>query len=204
MSLFYKNLTDPIEIGFVAASTSNYKPLNLENANVIGFEVELRKKLSDWFAGIKNLNLNFNGSYIISDEKFSEDELKLRSLGLREGETLGDSRPLQGQSPYLINAGIDYNNTDKGIRSGVYFNVQGKTLEVVGDGFYPDVYTMPFNSLNFNLTKQLNDKTSLTFRVRNILNDERESLFEGYGGTTEYFRFRNIGRTFSLGYSIKF
>ena len=49
MSLFYKNLTDPIEIGFVAASTSNYKPLNLENANVIGFEVELRIKLSDWF-----------------------------------------------------------------------------------------------------------------------------------------------------------
>ena len=63
--------------------------------------------------GIKNLNLNFNGSYIISDEKFSEDELKLRSLGLREGETLGDSRPLQGQSPYLINAGLDYNNQQK-------------------------------------------------------------------------------------------
>ena len=204
MSLFYKNLTDPIEIGFVAASTSNYKPLNLENANVIGFEVELRKKLSDWFKGIKNLNLNFNGSYIISDEKFSEDELKLRTLGLREGETLGDSRPLQGQSPYLINAGLDYNNQQKGIRGSLYFNVQGKTLEVVGDGFYPDVYTMPFNSLNFNLSKQFKNNTSLTFRIRNLLNDERESLFEGYGGKTEYFRFRNIGRTYSLGYSVKF
>ena len=204
MSLFYKNLTDPIEIGFVAASTSNYKPLNLENANVIGIEVELRKKLSDWFKGIKNLNLNFNGSYIISDEKFSEDELKLRTLGLREGENLGDSRPLQGQSPYLINAGLDYNNQQKGIRGNLYFNVQGKTLEVVGDGFYPDVYTMPFNSLNFNLSKQFKNNTSLTFRIRNLLNDERESLFEGYGGTTEYFRFRNIGRTYSLGYSVKF
>ena len=44
MSLFYKKLTDPIEIGFVAASTSNYKPLNLEDAEVYGFEIELRKK----------------------------------------------------------------------------------------------------------------------------------------------------------------
>ena len=204
MSLFYKKLTDPIEIGFVAASTSNYKPLNLENADVYGFEIELRKKMSNWVSGLKNFNLNFNGSYIISDEKYSEDELALRALGLREGETLGDSRPLQGQSPYLVNAGVDYNNVEKGFRGGLYFNVQGKTLEVVGDGFYPDVYTMPFNSLNLNLNKQFKNNTSLTLRVRNLLNDERESLFEGYGGTTEYFRYRNIGRTFSLGYSIKF
>ena len=204
MSLFYKKLTDPIEIGFVAASTSNYKPLNLEDADVYGFEIELRKKMSDWISGLKNFNLSFNGSYIISDEKYSEDELALRTLGLREGETLGDSRPLQGQSPYLVNAGFDYNNIEKGFRGGLYFNVQGKTLEVVGDGFYPDVYTMPFNSLNLNLNKQFKNNTSLTLRVRNLLNDERESLFEGYGGTTEYFRYRNIGRTFSLGYSIKF
>ena len=204
MSLFYKNLTDPIEIGFVAASTSNYKPLNLENANVFGIELEVRQKLSNWIAGLRNFNLNFNGSYIISDEKYSEDELKLRTLGLRDGETLGTSRPLQGQSPYLINAGLDYNNTDKGIRGGFYYNVQGKTLEVVGYGFYPDVFTIPFHSLNFNFTKQFKNNTSLTLRVRNLLDDERESLFEGYGGTTEYFRLRHIGRSFSLGYSIKF
>ena len=204
MSVFYKNLKDPIEIGFVAASTSNYKPLNLENANVFGVELELRQKLSNWIPGLRNFNFNFNGSYIISDEKYSEDELKLRTLGLREGETLGDSRPLQGQSPFLINAGIDYNHTEKGIRGGLYYNVQGKTLEVVGDGFYPDVYTMPFHSLNFNLIKQFENSTSLTLKVSNILEDSRESLFEGYGGSTEYFKLRHLGRTFSLGYSIKF
>ena len=43
--------------------------------------------------------------------------------------------------------------------------MQGKTLEVVGDGFYPDVYTMPFNSLNLNLNKQFKNNTSLTLRV---------------------------------------
>ncbi len=201
-SAFYKKLSDPIEVGFVAASTSNYKPLNLENANVYGLELEVRKELNTWFKRLNHLNLIFNGSYIISDEKFSEDELKLRQLGLREGQQIGDSRPLQGQSPYLINAGLDYNNTEKGLQAGVYFNVQGKTLEVVGDGFYPDVYAMPFHSLNVNVVKQIKNNRSFTFRVSNLLNDTRESLFQGYGGKDEYFSFRHLGRTFSVGYSI--
>ena len=203
-SAFYKNLTDPIEIGFVAASTSNYKPLNLETANVFGLELELRKNLGSWFSSFTNWNLNLNGSYIISDEKFSEDELKLRQLGLRDGQTLGTSRPLQGQSPFLINAGIEYNNQEKGIQGGLFYNVQGKTLQVVGDGFYPDVYTMPFNSLNFNLIKQLKKNRTLTLKVANLLDDTRESQFIGFNDESEYFSLRNIGRTFSLSYAVRF
>jgi hypothetical protein len=204
VSLFYKKLTDPIEIGFVAASTSNYKPLNLDNALVYGVELELRKKLLSWGVNTSSLGLNFNGSFILSEEQFSEDEYKLRTLGLRKGQNLGTTRQLQGQSPYLINSGIEYNNTETSLSGGLYFNVQGKTLEVVGDGFYPDVYTIPFNSLNFNLSKKMNGNTTLTFRLRNILNDSRESLFEGFGGASETFKFRNIGRTFSLSYSLNF
>ncbi len=204
LSAFYKNLTDPIEIGFVAASTSNYKPLNLETAQVFGLELELRKNLSTWFSSLTYWNLNLNGSYIISDEKYSEDELKLRQLGLRDGQTLGTSRPLQGQSPYLVNAGIEYNNQDKGIQGGLFYNVQGKTLQVVGDGFYPDVYTMPFNSLNFNLIKQLKKNRTLTLKVTNLLDDARESQFIGFNEESEYFSLRNIGRTFSLSYAVQF
>ena len=201
-SAFYKNLTDPIEIGFVAASTSNYKPLNLETANVFGLELEFRKKLGPWFNNLANWNLNLNGTYIISDEKYSEDELKLRQLGLRDGQTLGDSRPLQGQSPYLINAGIEYNNSEKGIQGGLFYNVQGKTLQVVGDGFYPDVFTIPFNSLNFNLIKQFNVNRKLAFKITNLLNDCRESRFEGFNNESQIFKSRNIGRQFSLSYTI--
>jgi len=201
-SAFYKNLTDPIEIGFVAASTSNYKPLNLETANVFGLELEFRKKLGTWFNNLANWNLNLNGTYIISDEKYSEDELKLRQLGLRDGQTLGDSRPLQGQSPYLINAGIEYNNSEKGIQGGLFYNVQGKTLQVVGDGFYPDVFTIPFNSLNFNLIKQFNVNRKLAFKITNLLNDFRESRFEGFNNESQIFKSRNIGRQFSLSYTI--
>ena len=204
LSAFYKNLSDPIEIGFVAASTSNYKPLNLETAKVFGLELELRKNLSTWLSGFDHWNLNLNGSYIISDEKYSEDEIKLRKLGLREGQTLGTSRPLQGQSPYLINAGVEYKNQDKGFQGGLFYNVQGKTLQVVGDGFYPDVYTMPFNSLNFNMIKQLKKNRTLTLKVTNLLNDNRESKFIGFDEEHEYFSFRHLGRTFTFSYAVRF
>ena len=204
ISAFYKNLTDPIEIAFVAASFSNYKPLNLETANVFGLEIELRKDLSTLFSMLENWRINFNGSYIISDEKYSEDELKLRRLGLREGQTLGTSRTLQGQSPYLINAGVEYNNQEKGFQGGLFYNVQGKTLQVVGNGFYPDVYTMPFNSLNFNVIKQLKKNRTLTFKVTNLLNDKRESNFIGFNEEQRYFSLRHIGRTFSFNYAVRF
>ena len=204
ISTFYKNLTDPIEIGFVAASFSDYKPLNLQTANVFGLELELRKDLGTWITGFDNWKLNFNGSYIISDEKYSKDELKLRKLGLREGQTLGTSRPLQGQSPYLINAGIEYNNQEKGLQGTIFYNVQGKTLQVVGNGFYPDVYTLPFNSLNFNIIKQLKKNRTLTFKVTNLLDDDRESKFIGFNEEEEYFSFRHIGRTFSFSYAVRF
>ena len=204
ISTFYKNLTDPIEIAFVAASFSNYKPLNLETANVFGLEIELRKDLSTLFSILENWRINFNGSYIISDEKYSEDELKLRRLGLREGQILGTSRPLQGQSPYLINAGVEYNNQEKGFQGGLFYNVQGKTLQVVGNGFYPDVYTMPFNSLNFNVIKQLKKNRTLTFKVTNLLNDKRESNFIGFNEEQKYFSLRHIGRTFSFNYAVRF
>lgn len=128
----------------------------------------------------------------------------MRKLGLRKGQNLGETRPLQGQYPFLVNAGIDYSNPKKTFNGGLYFNVQGKTLEVVGDGFYPDVYTMPFNSLNLNFSKKISNNTTITLRARNLLNDDRESLFESYGGISESFKYRNVGRTFSLTYSIAY
>ncbi len=201
-SLFYKNLINPIEIGFVRAATSNYTPRNLGDATIYGAELELRKRLSEWIPILKYFSLSFNGSYIISDEPFSADERDLRTNALREGETLDDGRELQGQSPFLINTGITYDQSEKGLQAGLYFNVQGKTLEVVGDGFYPDVYTMPFNDLSLNVIKNFKNNTSLTFKVENILGDKRESLYQSFGAKDQYFRFRDPGTSLSIGYQI--
>ena len=82
-----------------------------------------------------------------------EDEYNRRVNAARDGESIEKSRELQGQSPYLINA-VAYSDSEIGLQEfGLFFNVQGETLEVVGTGIVPDVYTVPFNSLNFTFNK---------------------------------------------------
>jgi len=89
---------------------------------------------------------------------------------------------------------------------GLFFNVQGKTLEVVGVGNIPDVYTDPFNNLNFTFNKKIGAKENqtITFGVRNILNDTKQSYYDYYGEEQQNFSFFKVGRTFSLGYNVKF
>ena len=135
----------------------------------------------------------------------NETELNLRRSSEPDRE-IDDFRVLQGQSPYLINAGINYTNSGNGIQSALYYNVQGSTLEVVGVGFIPDVYTAPFNSLNFNFSKSFgpNKNQSVTFRIINLLDDARESRYEYFGDNSFLFSLFKPGRDFSIGYSIKF
>jgi len=200
ISAFYKRFTDPIELAFVAASTSNFTPLNLGDANVYGVEFELRKNLG-FISGLDIFDLKINTSFIEAFQKFSDDELLLRTNALRDGQTLGDGRALQGQSPYLINAALEFKLEGSQLQGNLGYNIQGKTLEVVGDGFYPDVYTMPFQSLNLNIIKGIGDNHTFTLKVSNLLDDNRESYFESYGATSQIFSNRNIGRSFSIGYS---
>ena len=201
ISGFYKKFKDPIELGFVAASTSNFTPKNLGDANVYGVEFELRKNLG-FISGLDPLSLNLNASLIESYQKFSPSEKLLRTNGLREGETLEDGRALQGQSPYLINASLNLDLPSSSLQASMLYNVQGKTLEVVGDGFYPDVFTLPFHSINLNVIKGVGKNKTLTLKVSNLLNQQRKSIFESYGSTDEVFSLRNPGTSFSVGYKI--
>jgi hypothetical protein len=135
----------------------------------------------------------------------ADSEYQGRLNNAREGETIEDSRPLQGQSPYLINSSLEY-FTEK-LKANLNYNVQGKALEVVGNGSIPDVYTMPFNSLNLNIIRYggENKNIEFRFRVNNILDDTRRSEFIASGANEKYyFRKLDIGRRFTLGVGFKF
>ena len=198
ISGFYKSFKDPIELTYYEASTENFQPKNLGNAKVYGLELELRKQIS------QSLGINLNASIIESRQQYGASELSLRTKGLRDGESLGTYRNLQGQSPFLINSSLDYKN-ENGLRAGLFFNMQGKTLEVVGTGFAPDVYTQPYESLNLNLSKSYgkNQNKTVTIKVENILDSKKESFYESFKAENEIFSFREQGTTFSVGYSIK-
>ena len=208
VSGFYKNFKNPIEIvAYDNRAPTNITPRNSPSAQVVGVEFEARKHLGFITEGLKNLSLNLNVSLIDSKIDMAPQEYEGRNNFRKEGETIDDTRELQGQSPYLINAGLNYKSEEIGLESGLFYNVQGKTLEVVGSaGLNPDVYTMPFNSLNFNFSKMFgkDQRSKISIKVDNLLDDDRESQYESFRAENQNFSFRAPGREFSIGYSYRF
>ena len=208
LSGFYKNFKDPIElVAFSVIAPNQFTPRNSPSAEVLGFEFEGRKNFGFMAESLKDLTLNVNVSVIGSKIKMNQginEEFDSRKTFARDGETIKDTRELQGQSPFLINAGLNYNNTTFGLETGLFYNVQGKTLEVVGFGQNPDVYVQPFNSLNFNFSKTMgkDSNSSISLKVDNILAEKRQSLYDSFGATGRSFSLRQPGTSFSLGYSI--
>ena len=206
ISGFYKTFDDPIEISFIEGAPNQFIPLNLGEATVFGAEIEFRRSLD--FIGLNDFFFNGNYSLIESRQDFGVFEQSRRSdpQNLRDGEEAPTERQLQGQSPWILNLGLGYNNKELGWEGGFFYNVQGPTLEIVSDGNVGDVFTRPFNDLRFNVSKSFgkSKQNKVTLRVSNILDDERLSEFESFGSSRQIFSLREPGRSLSLNYSVKF
>jgi TonB-dependent receptor len=207
---FAKTFKDPIELSiFSDFASDNLQPRNVNDALVYGAEVEIRRNLGFLDQGLSNFDVNLNVSVIESSvemDRSPSGEYESKQRNLRTGEDFDGTRPLQGQSPYLINSGLNYTSKSNAWQTGVYYNVQGKTLEVVGIGTAPDVYSMPFHSLNFTFSRSFGEamNSTISLKVSNILNDDIESRFQSYNAQDQIFSRRNPGTPISLGYSYKF
>jgi outer membrane receptor protein involved in Fe transport len=203
VSGFYKHFNNPIEIVVYKPETpTNFTPRNAVSADIYGAELEIRKSLS--FLSDK-LSLVSNFSYILSQVEMTPNERIGKMNELREGQTLADKREMQGQAPYIINVGMNYDNRESGFIANLSYNVQGPKLSIVGIGRLPDVYTESFHSLNFKSSYSLGKekRSQLSFAVTNILNDIPVRVYRGYNAEDQIFTQRQAQRTFKIGYSLK-
>ena len=202
---FAKKFQNPIEIVRIASQqTSNeVQPRNVGNGQLLGLEVEFVKSLSFVSPLLTNFSLNGNFTYIVSSIDMTESEYNLRLAKARTGETIKNVRPMAGQAPWVINGGLVYTNLKKGINAGLFYNVMGPTLNIVGMGIYPDIYTSPFHSLNISLNKKFGAENRFTIglKISNILNDKKEEIFQSYKAKSEYFNRLSEGQVFSLGFT---
>jgi hypothetical protein len=65
------------------------------------------------------------------------------------------NRPLQGQSPYVVNAYISYDNDDTGTSARVLYNVFGRRIDLAGGQGLPDIYEIPFHSFDFVFSQRV-------------------------------------------------
>ncbi|MFW6328102.1 MAG: TonB-dependent receptor domain-containing protein, partial [Bacteroidota bacterium] len=205
VSAFYKSFTNPIELVRIPEqqTSTEYQPRNVGNGELYGIELEFRKNFDYISSSLKDLVLSGNFAYIESRIDMTEAEYNSRKSFEKTGETINDNRVMAGQAPYLINMGLSYNNDDIGMDAGLFYNVKGPVLHIVGGGLFPDIYHLPFNSLNFSLSKVVGDKLNIEFKISNVLNDLSEYVYKSYNAKDEPFEKYSPGRSFGLGLSYK-
>jgi len=204
VSGFYKNFTNPIEtVVFKPETPTNFTPRNAVSANVYGAELELKKALDS--IGLRGFTVATNLSYIISEVQMTDQEIEGKTNELRTGQTLGETREMQGQAPYIINFGLNYDKKEKGLNANISYNVQGPKLAIVGIGRLPDVYTESFHSLNFKASKKVmkDNKGQISFSVENILGDDNLQVYRGFEAQDQIFTQLIPQRTFKVGFSYK-
>lgn len=200
VSGFYKRFTDPIERA-VDPNTNDLATQvffrNVDEAFLAGMELELRKKLDFIMPALSDFSIGFNLAYIYSQVDISEGELALIRVNDPEAD---DQRVMFGQSPYIMNALLSYDNAESAINANFNFNVQGPRLAVVSTGGIPNVFEQPRPALDFNLKKGIGNKWSVKFSAANLLDSPYRMTHEFKGVEYNYSSYR-LGRNFSFGAS---
>ncbi|MEN8958127.1 MAG: TonB-dependent receptor, partial [Flavobacteriales bacterium] len=208
VSGFYKFFDKPIELVRIPEqqTSTEYQPRNVGNGMVAGLEFEFKTNL-DFVSNDKNtFALSGNLILVKSEITMTDAEFNSRKGYEKEGETVTNKRQMAGQSPFVINCGLTYTNKESEIQSGLFYNVKGPTLYIVGAGLFPDIYTDPFHSLNFSINKKIgkDKRTKIDFQINNILGDNNFNYYSSFEGENQPFTEFNIGRTFSVGVSHAF
>lgn len=160
VGLFYKNFQDPIEQVVKVAAQHTVTWENAKGANNFGLEVEFRKSFDFIADALRDLYVAFNGTLIYSRIQLRDTEGSIQT---------SQNRPLQGQSPWVFNLQLGYDNVDWGTTLVLLYNVFGKRISDVGARGAPDVYEQPFHQLDFVFRQKLAHGFALGFKARNIL-----------------------------------
>lgn len=199
-AVFYKNFKNAIEAEIDANAGSlgakNFNFDNFEQAYDMGVEVEIRKSLRNLSSNpfIQNTNLVFNAALIQS-----------RVTDLRA--TIPVDRPLQGQSPFIVNAGLYYGTPETKWQGSLLYNVSGKRIFAVGFDGYPDLYEMPRNVIDLNISRKIGKNLVMRLSASDLLNQEflilqdgnRDGNFERQND--EVIQNYKPGRLYSIGLS---
>jgi outer membrane receptor protein involved in Fe transport len=157
VGVFYKYFKNPIELYFnaVAGLGSSFNYINADNASGYGAEVEYRKKL-DFVQALKNFTVQANLSYIYNRVKSESADL---------------DRPMQGQSPYVVNASLQYDVEKLGLTTTLLYNQIGDRIAFVGGFGVPPVWEATRPLLDFQIAKKvIKNKGEVKLNVSDIFN----------------------------------
>ncbi|MGQ9799425.1 MAG: TonB-dependent receptor domain-containing protein [Ignavibacterium sp.] len=189
-SLFYKRISNAIEKVVVTGSAlgSERTFANSDKAEIYGFELEGRFTLGFLGSYFNNFSLNGNYSWIKS----------LVNVKGTETTIPREERPLQGQSPYVINFGLYFTEPSLGTSVGILFNRIGERIVEVATAYEEDVTEQPRDVIDLVLSQPFMDNFEIKLGIKDLL--AQEQIFtQG----TKRSRINSFNTGISLGLSYK-
>jgi hypothetical protein len=190
VSAFFKQFDDPIEEVVAATTNPSASYANADGAINGGVELEFRKAL-DFMAPkhakrtrdiLRDISVGANFAYIYSRVQLGPPCHVPGEMAMLEGSipvegcraeyqvSTNRVRPLQGQSPWIVNAFIDYDNAEFGTNARIMYNAFGPYISQVSGLGLPDIHQQPMHMLDFTGSQRL-----LSYR-RNEWGDLRNQL----------------------------
>ena len=119
---------------------------------------------------------------------------------------------MQGQSPYLVNAGLLYDVEKIGLNTTILFNRIGRRILFVGNQDVPAIWEAPRSLLDIQIAKKIiRSKGELRLNISDVLN-QRAKFYHDLDGNGKYTAAndalaiqRNYGTNVSItfGYTLK-
>lgn len=201
VSGFYKDFKNPIEMVAQEYAADEITFKNAPSAIVYGAELEFRIILgallqTDSIRFLNNLSLFSNLSYFKS-------EVTLYKPG---STTEKYSRNLQGQSPYIINAGILYNDNVLGFSVGAMLNRIGERIYNVGTENEPDRWENSRTVFDLQFGKQLwENRIEIKFNIRDVFK-QKSVIYQNNNNDTRYNKendYNVLSKTYGSVYSLQ-
>jgi TonB-dependent receptor len=207
-SWFTKDIDDPIEYVQRLAGFSFTQPVNYPEGELSGYELEARQELGRLWDPAEGFSVGANATFIDSKVQLTQEEITVFS-----GPAIDiplTSRDMTNAPEHLYNIFLTWDLDHIGTEFALFYTVKGDTL-VAGAGesqgnFIPSVYEREYDTLNFSVSHDLSERSTLKFQIKNITNPKIEEYYSGEhtGGPdvtrTSYTR----GREFALGLTVRF
>ncbi|HEX8428433.1 TonB-dependent receptor [Hymenobacter sp.] len=174
--LFGKRFIDAIE-QVTRSTTGSELTLTYQNADKaydVGVEVEARKSLLDMTenAFLQRISFVVNASFIRSRVDLDTTLADNKNFALT-------NRPLQGQSPYVVNLGTFYQDDENHWQISVQYNVIGPRIAFVGDQNQNySVIELPRHIVDLAVTKGLGSHLEVRAGIQNIFNQEVRQYYD--------------------------
>lgn len=198
VSGFYKRFENPIERVIQTSVGNNSMSIqNVDRADVYGLEVEGRGRLGADRSFLSRFVVGANATLVRSQVRIPEEEMVV----IRSADPdAGNTRSLDGQSPYLFNFDLTYEQPDASTVVSLIYNIFGDRLVTVSEGASPDIFERSRATLDVVASHSLRSGVRLKLSAKNLL-DSDHTTSQRFKDQEYVYALYRTGRTISLGVS---